>query len=1460
MKKRIIISILLVFFLAFFACGRMVKTTASSSAGDTKSNPLKVSTWDEIVSALTNDKKQFIKLTKDIKKTYEYSSDSEFKSIEVKANKYLDLNGYSFECHDNSNYDDCTYYENCDKTMIIVSNDATLYIEDSGNGGMIYFNGVMAGTSYGLSYFNCDWYWNKCARDVIKVDNAHLIVTGGTIKAGRNKEQTISSKISAQSVYQQIWGTAVKVVNNGSFVSLGGTYYGNGQTGKADNKASYPNANHNWAAGERDAVIECGANARVSIFNGTFYGKGGADIFHIDNAGFLTVTNGTFKTEKLNKIRETDLIYNTSAGKEHNADHTLYSDYHQALGDGTKYCPKHRFTEGTKGSVGIPESAVTASGTFGSNYSFCEFYIDGQKATKSQLYEATGTVVVREATADAYITNADKSEKLPNSIQYVFGTHYEVNMGYPNIYDDFGEFNYGYKLEIYRSATDSGTVVAQDTKGFTEAIDLKNIYENWSPNKTYRLTLYGREELDGCDNVINYVSNSIIIYGINPLTITSSSLSEEQTNKYQLDEKINFDFVIDENPAVDMYWFDFDVAVSYQKVDETEEHVFYSDNISKNDSHEIKFDYALPDVGTYLVKLSFEGSVMGYVATGEKTYYVDITEGQKHSIKVTYVKEADLSTLSATTNVISRRDNQVVTSAVAYRPLALSIKCADGTGLSKFELKYNGTTETIPANGNFQMPDANCEIVIYLISEGERITYVNNDKEATGVVKSTPCDNLGNVVISEDKFTKKGYVQTKWTDGTKDYDFGDIENITVSMKLYPVFESVPYEITYKGDDFELIDPYDGVKAVIAGGDECRQFNYNYLMENGFGSYTDSLVGWSTVENGSIVEYELGQVYDEMVSVVLYPVYKKSIWIGSMDLYAVGTEKLDIKATNMLEPYKSATGDTYYDIEIRDALDGDLLDNMDLSSAGTAYEFYVTIKVKNGEINSFCNNASIKFDDYNTASFAKIKFEFISELYAPKSITYKLSIETGCKNGEHDYELVYAHRCVGEIYDKNVCKTCGAIEYIPTDLSVWHHDIEFVETVSASCWQEGVDEHYECTLCGRCFSDAAGTTEINRETLLHEASHTFNPDNKVYYSDENSHWLICNVCILHSVRTADETSIEAHIDLNNDEICDVCNRNLHVHTYGPWEYEYPTCTSTGAMTRYCTKCGGDETIYLPKSEHKVTLVEEIIGTCETGDIKEHYYCTECGAWLELDDGEYLERPEEYFYTIHKHTYADGFGYDDSHHYSYCIECGHQEVDDTDGVHVTDAEYEYYYDENVHYNHCREYDEGCLAHVNEEPHEFDEIIVDVAPTCGKAGVGHRVCKTCGYTEEDIEIPATGNHTLSEAYEHDDTNHYHVCSTCGQPVGEAEHQYENGACKVCGVEQPKEPTNPKQQKDKVKRLPTGAVVGIVCGSVVVAGGLGFGAYYLIAKKQVFKKKAPNQEAAESPKEEASSEEKNE
>ena len=123
-----------------------------------------------------------------------------------------------------------------------------------------------------------------------------------------------------------------------------------------------------------------------------------------------------------------------------------------------------------------------------------------------------------------------------------------------------------------------------------------------------------------------------------------------------------------------------------------------------------------------------------------------------------------------------------------------------------------------------------------------------------------------------------------------------------------------------------------------------------------------------------------------------------------------------------------------------------------------------------------------------------------------------------------------------------CKTCGATE----GAALGHSWAEATCTTAKTCtvcgYTEGTAGHdwvdATCTEPKTC--RACGETE--GEALGHSMS-------EIYSSDEDGHWLTCDVCDY-----ADET--EAHMDEDADKVCDLCDYELPADPEEPADPEDP----------------------------------------------------------------------------------------------------------------------------------------------------------------------------------------------------------------------------------------------------------------------------------------------------------------
>ena len=133
------------------------------------------------------------------------------------------------------------------------------------------------------------------------------------------------------------------------------------------------------------------------------------------------------------------------------------------------------------------------------------------------------------------------------------------------------------------------------------------------------------------------------------------------------------------------------------------------------------------------------------------------------------------------------------------------------------------------------------------------------------------------------------------------------------------------------------------------------------------------------------------------------------------------------------------------------------------------------------------------------------------------------------------------------------------------------------------------------------------------------------------------------------------------------------------------------------------------------------------------------------------------------------------------------------------------------------------------------------------CADANNDHK-CDVCG-TKLTECVDADNNHNCdicgTKVSECADANHDHACDVCGATLSECqfgewvvtkeatkkEAGEQQRTCSICGAVE-------SQIIAKLEGMSTGAIIAIVAASVVVAGGIGFAAYWFIFKKKIFAK----------------------
>ena len=394
---------------------------------------------------------------------------------------------------------------------------------------------------------------------------------------------------------------------------------------------------------------------------------------------------------------------------------------------------------------------------------------------------------------------------------------------------------------------------------------------------------------------------------------------------------------------------------------------------------------------------------------------------------------------------------------------------------------------------------------------------------------------------------------------------------------------------------------------------------------------------------------------------------------------------------------------------------------------------------------------------------------------------------GDNYGERDFSKheEQKYTCEGDSH-RLVCATCR----VP--LSEWESHSYGDWVVKIEPTESSVGERYKYCICGM---------SIYEEMPWLNHTHEFGPwtgETKGY------HVRRCRCSVNNAYEMEDCT------DSNKDEICDVCQQDLHVHTYWPKtdeQYHWDECDCGAIRAKGEHRIGWSEMNGLHWQECKecykrfsspVSHEWEVVGM-----VQGHYFeCTSCG--LERDRGwhdnvSYSVDPEDpdryhvqYCYTCgfsysYQH-WPDGQDYDDTHHWGDC-KCG------------------YDMQESTRYEHQLTYiagDDGCLQSCTQcawvssttIPHTESGRLDHVCDVCGGEIIHelsytpvedvdrwrhHIICKECDYTSSE------GCYYARDTYKWDESSHWNSCPVCYKEMqNTTESHYDSdysGYCDVCG-----------------------------------------------------------------------------
>ncbi len=414
--------------------------------------------------------------------------------------------------------------------------------------------------------------------------------------------------------------------------------------------------------------------------------------------------------------------------------------------------------------------------------------------------------------------------------------------------------------------------------------------------------------------------------------------------------------------------------------------------------------------------------------------------------------------------------------------------------------------------------------------------------------------------------------------------------------------------------------------------------------------------------------------------------------------------------------------------------------------------------------------------------------------------------------------------------KATCGICGQDYYGDHDLS--HHD-----AAAHTCTAYGTVEYWDCSVCGKKFSDPNGTNEITniadpndpaRHSLVKtdaKAPTCTDNGNRAYWTCTECRNIFSDDAGLNPTTLADVTVFATGHTWSNDwssdgtghwhdcvnANCPITENNQKVG----YAVHTPGADATETTPQTCDVCGYE---LAPALGHihanHLTFIAEVPETCTADGVKAHYEC-ECGK-LFADDQAATEVTLESLKIAAHHTYGTDWESDnDDDHYHVCSVCSDKAdvtphsydngvittpaTETTEGVktytcsvchhtktetvpklsHTHSLSVDYSKDETGHWHTCS----GCTEKVDFEAHTEDSGTVTVQPTETTEGIRVYSCTVCGYVTRTETVPALNSehtHSYGTAWKYDSTNHWHECS-CGEKTDISQHISNGGVITV-------------------------------------------------------------------------------
>ena len=206
-----------------------------------------------------------------------------------------------------------------------------------------------------------------------------------------------------------------------------------------------------------------------------------------------------------------------------------------------------------------------------------------------------------------------------------------------------------------------------------------------------------------------------------------------------------------------------------------------------------------------------------------------------------------------------------------------------------------------------------------------------------------------------------------------------------------------------------------------------------------------------------------------------------------------------------------------------------------------------------------------------------------------------------------------------------------------------HTLKHHAAVAPSCSNAGSIEYWECTGCGKLFSDSAATAEVTSVAVAATGEHSWGSwkvTTRATCTEEGERSRMCSVCgttqteavpAAHSLEaraavpaTCGASGMAAHYYCSQchkyfaDEgaseeltLAEVAIPATGSHTYGEWSQVAVDCTHGGERTRTCTVCERVDRDSVSPTGHDMTHHAAVPATCASGGMREYWECGNCG---------------------------------------------------------------------------------------------------------------------------------------------------------------------------------------------------------------------------------------------------------